>query len=62
MALWKISGLDQQGFGFVIKVLRGDIRQKSFPTRLEYQPFFLKRMDRLPFSLGGKGKRCKKKK
>jgi hypothetical protein len=54
MALWEISGLDQQRFGFVIKVLRGDIRKKSFPTVLEYQPFLLKRMDPFPFSLGGK--------
>jgi len=52
MALWEISGLNQQGFGFVIKVLRGDIRQKSFPAGLEYQPILLKRMDRFPFSHG----------
>jgi len=62
MALWEICGLDQQRFGFVIKVLRRDIRKKSFPTGLEYQPFLLKRMDRLPFGLGRKCKRCKKKK
>jgi hypothetical protein len=54
MTLWEICGLNKQGFRFVIKVLRGDIRQKSFPTGLEYQPFLLKRMDRFPFSLGGK--------
>jgi hypothetical protein len=62
MTFWEIGWINQQRFGFIIKVPSGDIWQKSFPTRLEYQPFFLKRMNGLPFGLRGKCKRCKKKK